>query len=488
MEPTSAKPQSRTATPVEDAPRWTPRLVAVLVALAWPTQLLAAAGILGANSTASVAQSFQTAHVAWFGLTFTLVSTLLTPFVIKLGDKYGRKPVMLVMTGLGVIGDVIAATAGSFPLLLLGRAIGGCYGPFAALAFPAVRDVFPRRLVKPASGILGSSVGLVALAAPFLAGWLVDNWGYEGAMWFLAGATAVAFVLIAVLVPPTPRHDARPGFDWLGGLTLGGGLSAVVFAVGQGQAWGWASGKTLGWLAAGLAAVVLFLVVERRSLHPILDLEVLRRRPVALVLLTGGLAQAVAYTMPAMAILLALYPHIPGVSGGLGWSAQHNAVVGVSWNLVMFVTGLAASRLLRRIDARRIWWAGLSVMAAGYGLMGFFHGGEAELVATSCVAHLGAGLVVAVAPALVVGVVSKREQGLGSGMLNLLTSLFGTVATAGFFAVLAGHGSIVEGTTLYRDAGFAWVFWSGALIASGTLVVSLFIPALRGPEEPGAAT
>ncbi len=237
MTPTSASPPLDAAPPTGTA-GWTPRLVAVLVALIWPTQLLAAAGILGANATASVAQSFRTTHVAWFGLTVVLVSTLLTPFVMKLGDRYGKKRLMLVMTGLGVVGDVVAAMAGSFWLLLVGRAVAGCYGPFAALSFPAVRDVFPARLVKPASAVLGSSVGLVALVAPFLAGWLVDGWGYEGVMWFLAAASAVGFALIAFLVPQTPRHDRRPGFDWLGGLVLGGGLTAVVYAVGQGQSWG----------------------------------------------------------------------------------------------------------------------------------------------------------------------------------------------------------------------------------------------------------
>jgi predicted MFS family arabinose efflux permease len=246
MTSTSAGP-SLDAAKSDDTARWTLRLVGVLVALIWPTQMLAASGILGAYATSSVAQSFHTTYVAWFGLTFVLVTTLLTPFVMKLGDRYGKKRLMLVITGIGTVGDVIAATAGSFWLMLIGRAIAGCYGPFGALSFPAVRDIFPARLVKPASAILGSSVGLVGVGAPFLAGWLVDSWGYQGVMWFITAATALSFALIASLVPPTPPRDKRPGFDWLGGLVLGGGLTAVIYALGQGQSWGWADAKTLGW-------------------------------------------------------------------------------------------------------------------------------------------------------------------------------------------------------------------------------------------------
>jgi MFS family permease len=466
--------------------RWTPRLVLILIALAWPTQLLAAGGILGANAIAGVAQAFHTTQVVWFGLTLTLVSTLLTPFVIKLGDLYGKRRVMLAMTALGALGELLAALAGSFWLVLAGRAIAGFYGPFGALSFAAVRDVFPARLVKQASGIMGSSVGLVAIVSPFLAGWLIDTWGYRGVLWFLAAATAVAFALIALLVPETPRHAFGSRLDWPGGLVLGGGLTAVVYALGQGQSWGWADARTLGWLGAGAAALIAFLFVERSSAHPILDLKVLRRRPVALALTAGGLGQTVAFTMPGLAILLALYPAIPGVSDGLGWTAHHNAVVSVSWNLVMFGTGMLVSRYLRRFDARRVWCAGLAVMAVGYTLVGFFHGDELQLIVTSCVANVGAGVVVSVAPVLVIGVVSRDEQGLGSGMLNMLISLFGAVVTAGAYAVLGANSTTVDGTAFYLDAGYSGIFWLGAAVTVVALVLSVFIPRLRDPEESPA--
>ncbi|MEW2079907.1 MFS transporter [Streptomyces sp. NPDC013433] len=184
--------------------------------------------------------------------------------------------------------------------------------------------------------------------------------------------------------------------------------------------------------------------------------------------------------MPGLAILLALYPAIPGVSDGLGWTAHHNAVVSVSWNLVMFGTGMLDSRHLRRFDARRVWCAGLAVMVVGYTLVGFFHGDELQLIVTSCVADLGSGVVVAVAPVLVIGVVSPDEQGLGGGML---ISLFGAVVTAGAYAVLGAHSTTVEGTAFYLDAGYSGIFWLGAAVTVVALVLSVFIPRLRDPEE-----
>ncbi|MDR6977780.1 MFS family permease [Streptomyces sp. 3330] len=486
MTSTSPGP-SLTAPPTRTADHWNRRLVALLVALIWPTQLLAVAGIVTANTTADIAQRFHTTQVAWFSLIVTMVSTLLIPFVIKAGDRYGRRRIMLAMIGLGVVGDIVAATAGSFWLLLVGRGIAACYAPFAALSFPAVRDLFPARTVKQASAILGGSMGLVGVVGPLLAGWLIDAGGYRAALWFIAGATAVAFVLVALLVPETPRHDFQNGFDWPGGILLGGGLSAVVYAVGQGGSRGWTSGATLGWTAGGLVALVAFVLVQRSSAHPILDLRVLGRRPVALTVSAAAVGQATALAMASMGILLALYPRIPGVSDGLGWTSTHNARVGLTWNLVMLGTGFLAGRLLRKADARLLWGIGLGLGAAGYGLMGLFHADATELVLTACLAHLGTGLIVSIAPVLVLGVVSVEEQGQGSGLMQMLFNFFGTVVPAVCFAVLAAHSTVLKGTAFYLDAGYTWVFWTGALILLAALAMSLFIPALRDPEESDPA-
>ena len=156
MTPTSAS-LSPSAVPSSSAGGYSPRLIAILIALIWPTQLLVAVGILGANATASVAEHFHTTQVVWFTLIITLGTTMLAPFVIKLGDMHGKKRVMLAMIGLGVIGEVIATTVTSFPMLLVGRGIASFYGPLAALGFPAARDIFPRHLVKSASAILDAA-------------------------------------------------------------------------------------------------------------------------------------------------------------------------------------------------------------------------------------------------------------------------------------------------------------------------------------------
>lgn len=488
MTSTSAGPSLGSAQAGTDTERWTPRLVGLLIALIWPTQLLAIAAIAGANAIPEIAEHFRTTQIAWYGLIPNLVTTPLTPFAFKLGDRFGRRRVMLALIGLGVIGDVIAAAAGNYWLVVVGRGIAACYGPFAVLSFPAVRDLFPRRLVKPASAFLGASMGLVGLIAPFLAGWLLGDWGFRGVLWFIAGSTAIAGLLVFFLVPETPRHDFQDGFDWPGGLLLGAGLTGVVYALGEGQTWGWTSVQTLAWLLGGLVLLGAFMLVERASSHPILDFAVLRRRPVAVAVNATALGQGTALTMAGMTILLAVYPHIPGVSDGLGWSSWHNAEVGVSWNLSMILAGYLAGRVLRRVAARPVWMFGLIAAAAGFGLMAFFHSTTIELAVTQCIAQIGMGVVVATGPVVVVGVVTPDEQGQGTGAFQMISSVVSSIVSAAAYGVLLATGVVRDGTAFYVDAGYRLVFLIGAGVLVLALLLSTLLPRLAAlPRDAAAA-
>ncbi|OIJ65487.1 MFS transporter [Streptomyces mangrovisoli] len=453
----------------------------------WPTQLLTLAAIISNNAAPGVAVHFRTTQIVWFTLITSVVATPLLPFVMKLGDRYGKRRVMLVMVGLGVVGDVLAAVAGNYGLLILGRGIAGFYGVFAALSFPAVRDLFPSRLVRQATSLLGASMGVIALAGPFLAGRLITGLSFRPALWFIAIGTAVAFVMVLALVPETPRHDLESGFDWVGAIALSAGLAALVYALGQGQSWGWGSGKTVGWIAGAVVLLVAFAFVERSAGHPILDPRLISRRPVAVAVTVAAIGQAAALMMASFTVLLAVYPHIPGVSDGLGWSSMHNAQLGLSWNLCMILAGYLAGRLLRHSTPRLLWLTGLALATAGFGLMGAWHHTAPQLVLTQCLAQIGMGIVVATGPVLILGSVSVREQGQASGAFQMLTYVFMSLISAVGFAILTAHSKVVQGTAFYLDAGYRLVLLGGAAILLVTLLVSLLAPSRTAQETDAAA-
>ncbi|KAB2341607.1 MFS transporter [Actinomadura rudentiformis] len=459
------------------------RYALMLIALLWSAQLLSVVGLLAGNAQAQVAIHFHTTQVAWFMLATNLVGTFIAPFVVKFASMYGKKRVMVIITVLGLIGDLIAALAPNYTLLLIGRGMAGFYAAIAALVYAIARDVFPPRLVGPASGLISGGIGLVALGGPFLSGWLIDNHGFRGVLWFLTAATALSLVLLLVFVPESPVREERTRIDWLGGLLLGGGLASITYGIGKGAEWGWTSGTTFAFIGGGIVAVVAFVVVERVIAHPLFDLSMLARRQVWTVFLATALIAGTVYSAGTINQLLGLLPKIPTISDGLGFSATKAAWIGAPASVLLVATALAAGVLARRVDARLLLGTGAALALLGYVLQSQFHHTASQLLAVGIVPAVGIGLIVAVVPILVIEAVSPQEQVLANGMQGMMQGIVLTMLTQLIFVTMAQDGKVLKGTQFYLDAGFTNGFWLAAGFAGAGLLAVLLIPKGKSLEE-----
>ncbi|WP_225636616.1 MFS transporter [Streptomyces solaniscabiei] len=479
----------------EGSKRLGPRLTLVLLAMVWPAQMLTVAGVFTSTSQGAIAQHFHTTQIAWFSTIYALVVALATPFVAKAGDLFGRKRLMVMILAAGLIGDLIAVLAPSYEIMLVGRAIAGLYGPMAALVYASARDVFPPRHIGMATGLLGSSAGIVLVLCPLAAGWLLDHTGFHGVLWALAGGIALGLLLVVLFMPNVPPTEQRVHFDWAGGLLLGGSATVLVYALAQGASWGWTSPRLLGLLALAAVLVLVFIAVERRVAEPLLDVRMLARPGVASVLASSALAQGTIYSAGTMIVFVALYPSIPGVSAGLGWSGTHNALVGTPAGILMLLVGLVAGILTRKIDPRLPWSAGLLLATAGLVGQAFYHHNELELIVTGCLTNIGGGFVLAGAGILLLGVVSHREQGLASGMAVMLANLMQALTTQLMFTALNNGSTVFQGTAFYSDTALRNAYLTLAGCLTVALLLSFFIPKVlrsdqveTGPAAPSPAT
>ncbi|MEW2400789.1 hypothetical protein [Streptomyces sp. NPDC046862] len=89
-----------------------------------------------------------------------------------------------------------------------------------------------------------------------MSGWILDDFGYRGVLWFMVIATAISLVSVLFLVPGSPVREARTPTDWVGGDLLGGGMASILYGVGKGGQWGWTSGDTLAFIGGGVVAVI----------------------------------------------------------------------------------------------------------------------------------------------------------------------------------------------------------------------------------------
>ncbi|WP_194903909.1 MFS transporter [Catenulispora rubra] len=469
--------------PTEEGTGFGLRHALILLALLWAVALNPIVGLLSGNAQAQIAIHFRTTQIAWFTQAGALVGVFILPFVVKAAGMYGKKRTLVIVTGLGLIGDLVAAVATDYRTLLIGRSFAGIYGAAAAVAYAAARDVFPRRLVGPASALLAGSVGIVGVGGPFLSGWLIDTWGFRGALWFMAISTAVCLAILLAFLPESPVREAHGRMDWLGGLLLGGGLTAIVYGVGQGSDWGWTSGKFFTFLVGGLVALVVFAVVETKVADPLFPMALLAQRKIWTVLLATGVAAGALYSVGVVMQLLVLMPKIPTISDGLGWSATHNALVTSPVSILVIGAAIATGILARRVDARILLAGGGILTTIGYGLGSQFHHTAAQLIGWGVLSGTGMGMVVSSVPIMVIAAVSAQDQAKGNGAQVMVQGTVQVVISQLVFVLMARGGKVMRGTQFYSDSGFrAGFLLVTACCAVGVLLV-LLIPKVKKLDD-----
>lgn len=408
---------------------------------------------------------------AWVLNIFVLFNLVGVPVMSRLADRLGRRRVYTAaVLGFGV-GSVVVATAPTFELLLVGRAMQGvsASGIFPA-ASAVVGDAFPVERRGRALGVLGAVYGIAFLIGPGLAGVLLAKASWTW-LYLLNVPLSIGIAVAAWrTLPATPRVSAE-GIDIAGLLTLGTGLAAL--AVGINRIDAAAVLESLMSVHAGaflLAAAVLiggFVAVERRVEAPVLRLGLFRHRAVkiAAVLAVGaGLAEA----------SFIFFPDFAATSFDVPSSTA-------SYMLLPLVAAVAigspvAGRLLDRIGVRPIvttssvlFTAGLAIIAAGPGREVAFYGGSVLL-------GLGlAGLLGSSLSYILLNAARETERTVAQGVITLFLGVGQLVGGALIGAVAATAGG---GETASVD-GFAAAFGVVAIVGVACTGLGLLLPGRR---------
>lgn len=244
-------------------------LVALLPALAIPnldgTMVVVALPTMGEALGASISD------LQWIIVMFALGNATLLPVSASLGDLYGRRRAMLIGYWLYLAGTVAAAFAPSVGPLLAARAVQG-FG--MALLFPnALANIGVAFKEQERGRAVGVWIGLSAgalIAGPLLAGWLVENLAWPSIFWTTAAFTVAGAVGLFRFVPDDGVRR-RTTLDYPGIATATVALFFLSFGFVEAGRRGVTAPVVLVSLALGLLAVGVFVRVERRSSHPMVD-------------------------------------------------------------------------------------------------------------------------------------------------------------------------------------------------------------------------
>jgi EmrB/QacA subfamily drug resistance transporter len=380
----------------------------------------------------------------WISAGYTLAFAVLLIAGARLGDIFGRRRVFLVGLAGFTLFSAVCAAAPSMPVLIASRALQGAFGALMIpQGFGFLKQVFPDQAeFNQAMGYLGPATGLPLLAAPVLAGALIDAnlWHVGWRLVFLINVP-IGVVALALAIPALPDTARRPGLKLdVGGVWLIGlALVAIIYPLIQGRADGWPL-WILALLAVGLLLLFAFLRYERgHQDHALIEPTLLKNRTYL-----SGLAVLLFFFGGFSGLLLcvSLYGQL-----GEGWSPIH-AGLALTPMVIGMIIGLTASFALVKRLGRHLLHIGILLIAAGDTTVALTlttaHTASAwDLVPGLLLAGLGAGASFAQLFGFVLNTVNMDEVGSASGVLEatqqLSTSLGVAVLGTIFFSVFDHH-------------------------------------------------
>jgi EmrB/QacA subfamily drug resistance transporter len=373
----------------------------------------------------------------------TLAAFLLTSGAMA--DLLGRKRVFLA--GLFVFTGASAACGlSTTPLMLnLARAVQGTGGAMMfATSLALLAEAFHGKERGTAFGVFGAVTGAAVAVGPVLGGIITSGIGWEWIFFVNVPIGAVAvFVTITQVVDS--RDPNATGVDWAGLVTFSGSLFLLVYALVQGNEKGWGSTEILALLAAAVALLVAFLLVEHLQRRPMLDLALFRRPAFA------G-ASIVAFTLSssffAMFLYLTLY-----IQDVLGYTPLQAGLRFLPTTLLSFAVAPIAGKLSVRVPVRMLLGSGLLLISIGLLAMTTIDAGSgwSALIPGFVLAGAGVGLVNPPLASTAIGVVPHERSGMASGINSTFRQVGIATGIAGLGAVF--QHSVTHGTTTVLRAG-----------------------------------
>jgi EmrB/QacA subfamily drug resistance transporter len=371
----------------------------------------------------------------WTVNAYTLTFAVLLVTGGRLGDIFGRRRMFLFGVVVFALASATIGFAPSDSWLVASRAIQGIG---AAFMMPGTLSIISNAFPPEERGkAIGTWAGVSAIAlalGPLLGGWLTESVSWR-AIFFInlpVAAGAVAVTLFAAHESRDETVGRSVDIPGIAGMTVG--LTALVFALVEGNAWGWGSPAILGLLALSVAAFIAFAAVEKRATAPVVDFEALRSKQ---FLGANIVAFMVSFGMLAMFFFLALY-----MQNILGYGPLAAGVRFLPSTVVIIFAGPIAGRLADRFGPRPLMTAGMLIASISL----FWQSridietSYAFLAPAFVLMGLGMGLVMSPMSMAAMNAVDRSKAGVASGTLSMFRMVGGTFGVAALGALVASVG------------------------------------------------
>ncbi len=403
-------------------------------------------------------------HLAWVMTAYLLAMTITMPIYGRIGDRFGRKPVLLVAIAVFTVGSLVGALAGSMTSLIIGRAIQGLGGGgLMVLSQAAIADVVPARERGRYMGILGAVFAVSSVAGPLLGGWFTEGPGWRWTFWINVPLGVLAFAAVLFLLHiPRRGTSTKARIDYLGMTLMTIGTSSLILAATWGgHQYDWNSWQIIGLAAVAVLATVGFVFAERRAEEPVIPMALFADRNFVLTTL-GSLVMGIA-----MFGSLSYLPTYMQMSVGV--DATHAGLMMIPMMGGLLITSIVVGQIVSNTGRYR-WYpvAGAAVMGLGLWLLSLLEVGASrwQIEGSLLVLGIGIGLGMQVMTLIVQNSVPHRIVGTATAASNYFRQVGGTLGAAAVGSIFTSR--LVENlaVNLPESAGKASSSLTPDLLAS----------------------
>ncbi|MCP4964841.1 MAG: DHA2 family efflux MFS transporter permease subunit [bacterium] len=382
------------------------------------------------------------AAVQWVVVAYLLTLATLTLGVGRLGDMLGKKRIYTLGFAVFTAGSVLCGLAPGIGWLVAARVVQAIGASMIfALGMAIITQAFPPSERGRALGISGALVSIGIVLGPSLGGLIVDQWSWR---WIFIVNLPIGIVGTAAahrFVPDVPPPGGQR-FDFKGAGVFLVALLTFMLGLSLAQSRGFGSAAVLTLLGVGIAAIVAFVLIERRVAQPMLDLQLFRNRLLTINLITGWMT---FFAISGLFILAPFY-----LENVLGATPRQVGLLIAPAPLLLGISAPISGAVSDRVGPRRVLVFGLAILVVAYFAMQLLQPDSPLWTIMLVMAPAGLGMGIFQSPnnSAVMGSASAERLGVTSAMLTITRNTGQLTGIAILGAVWALRVSYHSGATI----------------------------------------
>jgi len=372
--------------------------------------------------------SATTDEATWVLTSYLVSNAIVLPMTGWLSGFFGRKRFLIGCIALFTLASAACGMAASLSFLILARVLqGAAGGALQPLSQAILMESFPPARRGQAMAIFGLGVVVAPIIGPVLGGWITDSYSWRWIFYINVPIGIVAVLMAQAFVedPPYLRaaYERRGGqIDYIGFGFMAVWLASLQVVLDRGQQDDWFSAAWIRWASAiSLVSMIVFIVWELRTAHPLVNLRVLLNRNFAVGTLFILIVGIVLYSTTA---LLPLF-----LQSDMGYPALNSGMAISPRGMGAIVTLLIVGRLVGIVDTRLLIAVGFSLLSYSCLVFGRINLEMAtkNVVWPNILSGMGMACIFVPLTTISMGSLPKEEMGNAAGIFNLARNIGGGI-------------------------------------------------------------